>query len=383
MTHSSMNRRCWFSLLTGAGLSAGYAVAQNSLPPEPARSAGQGRRKSPEVKLPPYDKKPRVSCIHGVDRRKNAYEALKAIEDQIAPAIKSKKYILIKPNDVSTQRQLASTHVDALRGIIDFCEPYRKPVVIAESSAGNTRDAYDSFFYDRLPSEYKGLGVELVDLNQEGLYEVFHILDADLHPVPVRLAKRLFDPEAFILCSAILKTHNTVVATLSIKNMTLGAPLRSGPEVPRDQRWNDKRHYHGGVRQTNYGMMLTAQKMAPFWGATLIDGFEGMEGNGPGSGTPVDSKLAIASADYVAADRVGVEVMGIDPAWLGYLNFCNEVGLGQYDLSKIEIVGSKLENVKRKYLLHKDIDRELQWMGPMEELPPRLGSIRTEGLGYG
>jgi len=57
--------------------------------------------------------------------------------------------------------------------------------------------------------------------------------------------------------------------------------------------------------------------------------------------------------------------MGIDPAWLGYLNFCYEVGLGQYDLSKIEIVGSKLEDVKREYLLHRDIDRELQWMAPI------------------
>ncbi|MGW8179170.1 MAG: hypothetical protein ACWGQW_10455, partial [bacterium] len=61
----------------------------------------------------------------------------------------------------------------------------------------------------------------------------------------------------------------------------------------------------------------------------------------------------------------------------------DRVGLGQYDLSKIEIVGSKLEDVKREYVLHRDIDRELQWMGPMEELPPKLGAIRTEGLGYG
>ena len=77
--------------------------------------------------------------------------------------------------------------------------------------------------------------------------------------------------------------------------------------------------------------------------------------------------------DYVAADRVGVEVMGINPDWMGYLRFCAEFGLGQYDLAKIDIRGEKIESVRRKYQLHQDIERELQWMGPLLELPTKLG----------
>ncbi|MCC6569842.1 MAG: DUF362 domain-containing protein, partial [Anaerolineales bacterium] len=151
----------------------------------------------------------------------------------------------------------------------------------------------------------------------------------------------------------------------------LGAPLRSAPKVT--PRWNDKRKYHGGVRQTHYDMLLTAQKMAPFWGATVIDGFEGMEGNGPASGTPVPSRVAIASADYIAADRVGVEAMGINPEWIGYLRFCHQYGIGQYDIDKIEVRGAKLADIKKEYRLHRDIERELRWMGPMEEVPEKLG----------
>ncbi len=348
-----LTRRDCFRLAAGAGLGAALLPGQE-----------------PKVA---YPKRSTVSLIHGEDRRKNVYDSLKAIEEQIAPALKAKKHVVIKPNNVSTRNPLASTNADALRGILDFLEPYKKPVVIAESSAGTTTDAYEAFFYDRLPNEYKSLGLKLIDLNDEGLYEVIHILNADLHPQPVRLAKRLLDPDAFVICSAILKTHNTVVATLSVKNMTLGAPLRSGPKVPKEDRWNDKRHYHGGVRQTHYDMLLTAQKMVPFWGATVIDGYEGMEGNGPASGTPVDHRIAIASTDYIAADRVGVETMGIDGEWMGYLNYCHQVGLGQYDLAKIDVVGTKIADVQRKYVHHRDIDRELQWMGPMEELPPKLG----------
>ena len=65
--------------------------------------------------------------------------------------------------------------------------------------------------------------------------------------------------------------------------------------------------------------------------------------------------------------------MGINPEWLGYLQYCETVGVGRYDLDKIEVVGAKLDEVKKDYLLHRDIERELEWMGPMEALPPKLG----------
>lgn len=313
-----------------------------------------------------------VSLIQGDGRRKAVQDSLLAIDERIRPLLKRKKYVVIKPNNVSTQNQLASTHADTLRGILDYLAPrFKGPVVVAESSAGETLEGYRNFGYQKVADEFKSRKVSLVDLNQEAKHEVIPLLDADLHVVPVRLAARLLDPEAFVICAAIMKTHNTVVATLSVKNMTLGAPIHQAPgETPR---WNDKRKYHGGVRQTHYNMLLTAQKMAPYWGATVIDGFEGMEGNGPGSGTPVDHRIAIASTDLVVADRVAVEAMGINPGWVGYLNYCWQCGLGQYDGSKIDIVGAKLEAVRRTYRLHKDMERELEWMGPMKDVPPKLG----------
>lgn len=313
-----------------------------------------------------------VSLVEGESRRQNICESLVAIEDQIMPVLKRKKHVVIKPNLVSTRKQLASTHADALHGILDFLGPrFKGPVVIAESSAGNTTQAFDSFRYQEVVSEHKPRQVSMVDLNEEGLYETHAILNGDLHFVPVRLAARLLDPDAFVICSAIMKTHNTVVATLSIKNMALGAPLHSSRgETPR---WNDKRIFHGGVRQTHVDITLTAQKLQPCWGATVIDGFEGMEGNGPSGGTPVPSRVAIASTDYVAADRVGLEAMGIDAANVGYLNFCAQAGVGQNDLAKIDIRGAKLADVTRKYRMHDDIERELRWMGPMKEVPEKLG----------
>jgi uncharacterized protein (DUF362 family) len=235
-----------------------------------------------------------VSLVRGEDRRRNVAEALALVEDQVLPVLRQKKYVVIKPNLVSTIQQLATTHTDAIHGVLDFLGPrFKGPVVIAESSAGNTGNAYEQFGYGKIPAERKEREVSLVDLNDEGRYETLEILDDNLHLQPVRLAARLLDPDAYVICATAMKTHNAVVATLSVKNMTLGAPLRSGPK--ESARWSDKRRYHVGIRQMHYNIMLTAQRMKPFWGATVIDGFEGMEGNGPNSGLPVPSRIAIAS----------------------------------------------------------------------------------------
>ena len=313
-----------------------------------------------------------VSLVRGEDRRKNVAEALSLVEDQILPVLRKKKYVVVKPNVVSLIQPLAASNADALNGILDFLAPrFKGPVVIAESSAANTFAGYEQFGYVKVPAEHKDRKVTLVDLNDEGKYETLQILDDHLHLQPVRLAARLLDPDAYVVCAGAMKTHNAVVATLSVKNMALGAPLRSGPKEA--QRWSDKRRYHVGIRQMHYNIMLTAQRMKPFWGATVVDGFEGMEGNGPNSGLPVPSRLAIASTDYVAADRVGVECMGIDPDWVGYLTYCGATGVGQYDLAKIDLRGARIADVQKKYQLHQDIERMLEWMGPMTELPRKLG----------
>jgi uncharacterized protein (DUF362 family) len=346
---------------SGRLLSAGEAPESSGAPPITSAAPAKGAQRRSVVAL-----------AHGESRRKNICESLVAIEEQIVPVLKTKKYVVIKPNIVNTANQLASTHVDALHGILDFLAPrFKGPVVIAESSAGFTTEGYDHFRYREVVAEHKPLQVSLVDLNEEGAYETHTILNGDLHAVPVRLAARLLDPEAFVICSAIMKTHNTVVATLSVKNMALGAPLHSRRK--ESPRWNDKRLYHGGVRQTHVDIMLTAQRLKPCWGATVIDGFEGMEGNGPNDGTPVPSRLAIASTDFIAADRVALAAMEIDPSWVGYLSFCAQCGLGQYDLARIDLRGAKLADVARKYRMSDQIQRQLRWMGPMKEVPEKLG----------
>lgn len=349
-----------------------------------ARTAGAGLVFSPalvkagladSLNLPaaaPLSATSTVALVHGDDRRKNVLEALTRIDDQIKPGLARKKYVAIKVNFVSDSIQLAATHVDAVRGILDYLEPrFHGPVMIVESSAQDTLAGYENFGYNSLLKERKAQKLSLVDLNREGKYEMVSMIDADLHVSRARLAGRLLDPDTFVISSAMLKTHNSVVATMSVKNMVLGAPLHS---APGDSFWSDKRKFHVGVRPMNLNMLIVAQQLRPHWGVAVIDGFEGMEGAGPTQGTPVDSRVAVASTDFVAADRVGLELMGINPDWVGYLNYCGQSGVGQFDLSKIEVLGPPISSVQKKYKLSPEIERELKWMGP---LPPNdsLGQL--------
>jgi uncharacterized protein (DUF362 family) len=396
---ANIPRRSIFQLASAAALSRMALAQQNQNPAQPpapnqmpgrgmmpgqggGQGAGRGQFRGGRPgnfgantePFPAVERRATVAIVKGDDRRKNVYNALKAIDKELQPKLKNKKYAVIKPNFVNTQLQLASSHVDAARGVLDYlAENFKGPVVIAESSNNQTDQGFDNFNYRPVPDEYKRQQVQLIDLNKEAKFERIALLDPDLHIVPVRLAARLLDPEAAIFSMAMFKTHNTVIASLSIKNMVLGAPLHQAPgETPF---WNEKRKYHVGLRQTHYNMMVTATKLAPSWVASIIDGYEGMEGNGPAQGTPVPSRAAVASVDFVAADRVAAECMGFDPEVLGYVKYCGQVGLGQFDSAKIDVIGAAIADVKKAYRPHPDIERELQWQGPMTELPFNLGWV--------
>jgi uncharacterized protein (DUF362 family) len=374
----SVSRRSFFNIAAGAGALVGArSVLSAAQQAQPAPPAAAGRptpdpepwRTQPQP-YPYFQGRSAVSLVKGENRRKMITEALVAIDDQIRPVLKTKKYVVLKPNCVS-QVALGTTNAETLMGILDYLAPrFKGPVVIAES-CGNPMGNFEALGYPKIVAEFKNQKVSLVDLNAEGKYQVASVFDYSARVIPVRLAARLFDPEAYVICPAVMKTHNAQVATLSIKNMVLGAPL-SAP-VKETVRWSDKRKFHVGMRMMQVNMMITAQKLWPHFGAAVIDGFEGMEGNGPHAGTPVPHRIAIASTDYLAADRVGVEAMGIDPGWVGSLVYCYQAGLGQYDLNKIDVRGVKIADVRRSYRLHPDVEQQKEWMRPMEDLPPRLG----------
>ena len=382
----SATRRSFFA--RAAAIATAQGLALKGQQPAPAASPvthAPGKQYAPRMGtgnagkyFKYFDRRSKVALIKGENRRKNIYDALVAIDDQIRPVLKTRKYVFVKLNGVEAAgRMLGSTQPDALRGILDYLAPrFKGPVVVGDSGDVPAKQAVSQYGWDKAFADFKSLNLKFEIPNEDqDHYGLMYGIDYDLHVIPIRLGARFVDPDAFVISAAILKTHNMVVATMAVKNVVMGAPLAAalGNTNYAD---SEKRKFHVGIRSGNYNMFLAAQRMISNWGIGIVDGFEGMEGSGPAQGPPVEHRIALASTDFLAVDRVGLECMGIDASWPGYLNYAYQVGLGQYDLTKIDVVGAKIADVKKKYRLHADVDRMLEWRGPMLDLPSNLGRNR-------
>lgn len=310
-----------------------------------------------------------VALTTGGDRADIAFRALKPFAQQVARAIGNRR-VVIKPNNVSIDVPLCATHVETLEGILEFLKSIGKleNVVIAESAAtGPTMDGFGNYQYTRLPGKYP---VKLMDLDKEPV-DVLHVFDEKgFRPHAARLSKLLLDRNNFIISAARMKTHDRVVATLSLKNIVFGAPIKDdgfrwGKGAKAGAKTDKPIVHGGGFRGINYNLFVMAQRLHP--DLALIDGFEGMQGNGPVSGTPVDHRVCVASPDWLAADRVGVELMGIDFAKIGYLNYCAQGGLGEADLAKIKVIGEPIVKHIKPYQLSNNVEKQLIWMTPPKE----------------
>jgi len=285
-----------------------------------------------------------VSLLKSKSRRNNIIKSLELISDEIKIGVKNRQ-IVIKPNFVSPSVQLAASHVDQIRGILDFFRSfYRGRVIIAEAACGDTQDAFKNFGYYALLDEYD---VELLDLNR-GLYREVPVKDSEGRSFTVKISCFLLDKNNYLVSAAKLKTHDTVVVTLSIKNMAMGGVILS-----------DKAKIHQGFRQTNLNIASLAQLLWP--GLSVIDGLVGMEGNGPIRGDPIDVGIAIASTDPLAADRLACEIMGIDFLRVGYLSYCAERKLGESDIDKITVVGTPAKECITPFRLHSKVEEQYRW----------------------
>ncbi len=361
----SLTNRRDFLLKTGLATGAAALFAGRLARAAEGPAGTPGTPAAPQASAATSAAPSRVALTNGDNRTDNIFRALKSLEKDIAQSIGNRR-VVIKPNNVSSTTQLAATHVDALTGILEFLKSIGKldNAMVAESAAGSTSQAFQNFGYTTLVDKYK---IKLVDLDKENFQTIMAFSEADAMPHPVRVSSILANQaDNFIISACMLKTHNFAIATMSIKNIILGAPLKlpnpngGGGGGRGGFGGSDKPIMHGGG---SHGININLAMLAPVLHPSLsvIDGFEGMEGNGPSNGTRVDHSVCVVSADYLAADTVGATLMGIAPADIGYLSYLAAAKVGESDLSKMEILGEPVAKLAKKYQLGPSIQNQLQW----------------------
>lgn len=288
-----------------------------------------------------------VSLAKSPDHLTGVKTVLKPLETELKKKLASLNQIVIKINFVSTHQVLATTPIGAVQAFIDFILPfYQGEIVIAEeASLGNTKSGFDKYGFSQLAKERPQ--VRLLDLaDDETIEKTIPYPGGELN---LPLAKTLVEAP-FLVSIVRPKTHDTVVVTLGLKNVFVGA-IQGGIS------WRSKIHQGKNI---HWIMANLAEFVYP--NLVVIDGTEGMEGDGPTYVTPIKSGWSIASFDALAADSLSAYLMGFQSEDIGYFCLLHDKNYGRlYPVDEIKILGGSAQKLLIPFQPHPTFDSQRSW----------------------
>jgi uncharacterized protein (DUF362 family) len=274
---------------------------------------------------------------------------------------KLRPQVLIKPNLFSSSNQLTSSHVDAVRGVLDFLHSSTNPpqeVIIAEGANEKySGEAFDNYGYRDLTHEYP-IPIRYVDLHQATAWEETTIILADQTETTVRMPKLVLDCPCTVSL-AVAKTHDGCVVTLALKNLIMGTLHKHDRVKMHGFRSHPERVMPLEAQILNVNLMRVARYLRP--DIAVIDGTQGLQGNGPGGTDAVDFRMAAAGADVFATDAVVAKAMGFEPLELALLHYGNALGMGVADLARIDVLETPIAAVQTAFKPHDKTALQLQW----------------------
>lgn len=268
----------------------------------------------------------RVALVHC-----DAYQAV-ALDRAVArglelappPDVQGKRVVL-KPNFVEFMAgRPVTTEVPLLRALVRAFRARGAAVVLVAEGPGHRRDTDEVWTRAGLFRAGAEDGFAVVDLNVDHLQPVvFDTFAAGTRVAPSLLA-RTWLPRTLLEADLIvsvpkLKTHHWAGCTLGMKNLFGCLP---GAKYG----WPKNLLHFNGIRRS----ILELNANIPV-GYTVIDGVQGMQGDGPIMGDPVASEVLVMGRSRVAVDVAGATLMGLEPRRLEYLRLAAEVGLGSLD----------------------------------------------------
>lgn len=288
-----------------------------------------------------------LSLIHHTQSYAGTLAVLEPLKQKLTSKLKNLDKLVIKINFVTTKKELATTPMESVRAFIDFIKPFYsgKIIIAEEASIGNTQQGFRDHGFAQLAEEDPQ--VEIFDSANDEVKQVEITYPHGSLTLP--LAK-IYTDSPFVVSMCRAKTHDSVVVTLSLKNLLVGAiqgGLSTRGEIHRGQ-------------DINWILQSLAQHVYP--NLSIIDSVVGMEGDGPSNGNPIQADWLIASLDSLAADSLATYLMGFDINDVGYLNLIRESDLGKlYPQDKIEIIGDKVEPLKKQFKPHQSFERQRRW----------------------
>ena len=269
---------------------------------------------------------PIVAVVKGERGHAPVFKALDLIDYRNVLAGYDK--VLIKVNFIveKTWDTGATTDPIVVEAIIKKLEGLPVKVYVVESDATMT-NANKAFEATGMKDMCSRNGVEWLNLRY--VKDKVELAVPDGEALKSITVPRLVT-ESAVISAAKLKTHVNTGVTLGMKNMFGLLP----------DKFKGKYHLKG----INKVVVDINTVLRP--ALTVIDGFVGMEGQGPADGTPVQMNLIVAGTDVVATDATACRVMGINPYEIKHIRKAYEKGLGKIEA---QVVGEKLETVTKAF----------------------------------
>jgi uncharacterized protein (DUF362 family) len=242
--------------------------------------------------------------------------------------------VLIKPN-ISYEIKPGEAELSdprVAKAIYDIlCGMGAKPIIAESSAAGvDGEAAFKSAGYYDLRDQ----GYEVVNLKKPKAYETITLSNPNAKVLKKVEVWELASQIDVIISLPVIKTHVHLPATLSLKNMKGLLPD------------SEKKKFHNkyGLFQAIADLNLVVKPHL-----AIVDGIFCREGSGYPWSEEIEMDLILAGKDPVAVDTVTLLVMGFDPKQQKDTVLAEKHGIGTMDLNKIQVVGEKITNVRKKF----------------------------------
>jgi uncharacterized protein (DUF362 family)/ferredoxin len=299
-------------------------------------------------------------------RRETVEAALRQVLEPLggmAAFVRPGQRVLLKPNMLAGRgaEKAVTTHPEVVRGVIRLAQQAGGIVSVGDSpGVGSPRQVAERCGILAVIEETGATFApfaETVRVRPPG--QTFRELE---------IARDLLDAEVVINLPK-LKTHQMMGLTCAVKNL-FGAVI--GLRKPH-------LHLQAGADKALFALMLLelAEHLAP--ALSIVDAIVGMEGDGPGSGDPVQIGALLAGALPLAVDTVATELVGMKPAAVWTQQVASASGRYGSRLEEIELLGAPLQSLRpQQFRPAKSTDIHFGLPAPLRPYLERSLSARPE-----
>ncbi len=253
-------------------------------------------------------------------------EPLGGIENFVKPGQK----VLLKPNLLAGKppEKAVTTHPEIIRAVTQLIQAAGGIVYLGDSPGIGS-------------AENVARKCGIMDVVEElGIVFTPFVESITVHPhgrtfQELEVARELLEAEVVINLPK-LKTHQMMGLTCAVKNMFGAIVGLRKPQL----------HLQAGSDKALFALMLLelCEQLKP--SLSIVDAVVGMEGDGPGSGSPIQIGALIAGINPLAVDAVATEVVGMKPDHSWTQKMAIDTKRSGALLSEVELLGADLEDLR-------------------------------------